>query len=205
MKAVLVILHPFSELLMGLFDDLGRFLETRIDEFLKDNPQLELQALEEKLYEQEQETRRLLADLRLREKQVEAEILTTAQDIQRWHVRIEKARSAGRKDLAEPAEAHEASLLREGNQKWGQMQVLKERIQQTEELQRKMQIRRQEVQAELKQVKTAQATQAEQGWAVDGWNQSFSDTNKAADPLERKFQQWETQEELNEMKRKMGK
>lgn len=190
---------------MGLFDDLGRFLETRIDEFLKNNPQLELQALEEKLYEQEQETRRLLTDLRLREHQVEAEILTTAQDIQRWHVRIEKARSAGRKDLAEPAEAHEASLLREGNQKWGQMQLLKERIQQTEELQRKIQIRRQEVQAELKQVKTAQAAQADQRWAVDGWNQSFSDTNKSADPLEQKFQQWETQEELNEMKRKMGK
>jgi len=202
---MLVILHPFLELLMGLFDDLGRFLETRIDEFLKNNPQLELQALEEKLYEQEQETRRLLADLRLREKQVEAEILTTAQEIQRWHVRIEKARSAGRKDLSEPAEAHEASLLREGNQKWGQMQLLKERIQQTEELQRKIQIRRQEVQSELRQVTSAQAAQAEQRWAVDGWNQSFSDTNKATDPLEQKFQQWETQEELNEMKRKVGK
>ncbi|BAU14751.1 hypothetical protein LEP3755_53020 [Leptolyngbya sp. NIES-3755] len=191
---------------MGLFDDLGRFLETRLDEFLKNNPQLELQALEEKLYEQEQETRRLLADLRLREKTVESEILTTAQDIQRWHVRIEKARSAGRLDLSEPAEAHEASLLREGNQKWGQMQLLKERIQQTEELQRKIQIRRQEVQAELKQVKAAQAAQAEKRWAVDGWNQSsFSSADKATDPLEQKFQQWETQEELNEMKRKMGR
>jgi uncharacterized protein (TIGR04376 family) len=185
---------------MGLFDDLGRFLETRIDEFLKNNPQLELQALEEKLYEQEQETRRLLADLRLREKQVEAEILTTAQEIQRWHVRIEKAKAAGRKDLAEPAEAHEASLLREGNQKWGQMQVLKERIQQTEELQKKMQIRRQELQVEIKQVKATQAAQASR--AVDGWNQSAS---KADDPLEQKFQQWETQEELEEMKRNMGR
>lgn len=191
---------------MGLFDDLGRFLETRLDEFLKNNPQLELQALEEKLYEQEQETRRLLADLRLREKQVEAEILTIAQEIQRWHVRIEKAKAAGRKDLSEPAEAHEASLLREGNQKWGQMQVLKERIQQTEELQRKIQIRRQEVQAELKQVRATQTTQAAQQatqrWAVDGWNQSAS---KVDDPLEQKFQQWETQEELDEMKRRMGR
>lgn len=190
---------------MGLFDDLGRFLETRIDEFLKNNPQLELQALEEKLYQQEQETRRLLTDLRLREKQVESEILTTAQEIQRWHVRIEKARSAGRRDLAEPAESHEASLLREGNQKWGQMQVLKERIQQTEELQRKIQIRRQEVQSELRQVKSAQAAQVEQRWAVDGWNQSFTETEKSTDPLEQKFRQWETQEELNEMKRNLGK
>lgn len=192
---------------MGLFDDLGRFLETRIDEFLKNNPHLELQALEEKLYEQEQETRRLLADLRLREKQVESEILTTAQDIQRWHERIEKAKAAGRKDLWEPAEAHEASLLREGNQKWGQMQVLKERIQQTEELQRKIQIRRQEVQRELQQVRATQAAQASQQasqyWAVDGWNQSSA--SKATDPLEQKFQQWETQEELEEMKRKMGR
>ncbi len=192
---------------MGLFDDFSRFLEDRLDEFLRNNPQLELQALEEKLYEQEQETRRLLVDLRQREKQVESEILSTAQEIQRWHGRIEKAKAANRVDLAEPAQAHEASLLREGNQKWGQMEILKERIKQTEELQRKIQTRRQEVQVELKQAQTqtVRPDQTDQRWASSGWNQSFSYTDKASDPLEQQFQKWETQQELEQMKRQMGK
>jgi uncharacterized protein (TIGR04376 family) len=190
---------------MGLFDDLGRFLEDRLDEFLKNNPHLELQALDEKLREQELETRRLIVDLRSREKQVESEILLTAQEIQRWHVRIEKAKAAGRMDLAEPAQAHEGALLREGNQKWGQMEVLRERIKQTEELQQKIQVRQKEVKAELAQAQTARATQAEQRWASTGWNQSANFINDADDPLEQKFRKWETQEELDQLKRQMGK
>lgn len=191
---------------MGLFDDLGRFLESRLDEFLKNNPHLELQALDEKLREQELETRRLISDLRSREKQVESEILSTAQEIQRWHVRIEKAKAAGRMDLAEPAQAHEASLLREGNQKWGQMEVLRDRIKQTEELLPKIQVRRQEVKEELAQVQTARATQAEQRWAsTTGWNQSTNAFRDASDPLEQRFRTWETQEEIEQMKRQMGR
>ncbi|MGL4503833.1 MAG: TIGR04376 family protein, partial [Planktothrix sp.] len=47
---------------MGLFEDFSRFFETRLDEFLKDNPHLELQALEEQLREQEEDTLRLIAE-----------------------------------------------------------------------------------------------------------------------------------------------
>ncbi|NJR48831.1 MAG: TIGR04376 family protein [Leptolyngbyaceae cyanobacterium CSU_1_3] len=190
---------------MGLFDDFSRFLESRLDEFLQNNPHLELQALEEKLREQEQETLRLMADLQLTEKRLQEDILTTAQEIQRWHIRIEKAKLAGRMDLAEPAQAHEASLLREGNQKWGQMEILKERLKQTEALQRKIQTRRQEVQTELTQAQTTRVTQAEQRWAVNAWNQSPNHIHNSADPLEQQFSRWEAQEELEQMKRKMGK
>ena len=192
---------------MGLFDDFSRFLESRLDEFLRNNPHLELQALEEKLREQEQETRRLMADLRLNEKQLQDEILATAQEIQRWHIRIEKARAAGRLDLAEPAQAHEAGLLREGNQKWGQMEMLKQRLKQTEELQQQIQTRRQEVQTKLTEAQTARATQTETRWAVNGWNQdqNASYIHSSADPLEQEFKRWEAQEELEQMKRQMGK
>ena len=192
---------------MGLFDDFSQFLEARLDEFLRNNPHLELQALEEKLREQEQETRRLMADLRLKEKQLQDEILATAQEIQRWHIRIEKARSAGRLDLAEPAQAHEAGLLREGNQKWGQMEMLKQRLKQTEELQQQIQTRRQEVQTKLTEAQTARATQTETRWAVNGWNQdqNASYIHSSADPLEQEFKRWEAQEELEQMKRQMGK
>ena len=39
---------------MNLFSDLGKFLETRLEEFLQSNPNLELQYLLEQLQEQEQ-------------------------------------------------------------------------------------------------------------------------------------------------------
>lgn len=192
---------------MGLFDDFSQFLEARLDEFMRNNPHLELQALEEKLREQEQETRRLMADLRLKEQQLQDGILATAQEIQRWHSRIEKAKSAGRMDLAEPAQAHEAGLLREGNQKWGQMEILKQRLKQTEELQQQIQTRRQEVQTKLTEAQAARAAQTETRWAVNGWNQdqNASYIHSSADPLEQEFKRWEAQEELEQMKRKMGK
>lgn len=192
---------------MGLFDDFSQFLEARLDEFMRNNPHLELQALEEKLREQEQETRRLMADLRLNEKQLQDGILATAQEIQRWHLRIEKAKAAGRLDLAEPAQAHEAGLLREGNQKWGQMEMLKQRLKQTEELQQQIQARRQEVQTKLTEAQAARAAQTETRWAVNGWNQdqNASYIHSSADPLEQEFKRWEAQEELEQMKRQMGR
>lgn len=196
---------------MGLFDDVSQFLEDRIDEFLKNNPHLELQALEEKLYQQEQETGRLLADLRSRIQQVEQKIRETAQDVQRWHVRIEKAKAANRRDLAEPAQAHEASLIRTGNQLWGQMELLRDRVKQTEELQKKIQGQRQEVKVKLEQVQAQQAAQraAQPNPAPNAtwkatWNQIPRVNANPADPLEKQFQNWEAEEELQQLKRKMG-
>lgn len=195
---------------MGLFEDFSTFLETRLEEFLRNNPHLELQALEEQLREQEEETVRLLAELRLREKQLQDEILSTAQEVQRWHVRIEKAKQAQRFDLVKPAEEREAALLRQGNQLWGQMEVVKKRIEQTVELQRQIQLRRKEVRTrvvEAQQAARANAqSQAEQQWQTSGWNQGYSvGFSKAADPLEQTFRQWETDEELEALKRQMGR
>jgi uncharacterized protein (TIGR04376 family) len=192
---------------MSVFEDFSRFLETRLEEFLRNNPHLELQALEEKLREQEEETVRLLADLRSREKRLQDQILETAQEVQRWHIRIEKAKNAGRTDLVKPAEEREAALLSQGNQLWGQMEVLKDRSKQTVELQRQIQLRRKEVQAKVAEAQATRATQqAEQRWQTAGWNQnySFSNTSATYDPLEKTFQQWETEEELQQLKRNMG-
>ncbi|MEM9949566.1 MAG: TIGR04376 family protein, partial [Cyanobacteria bacterium P01_D01_bin.36] len=119
---------------MSLFDDLSRFLETRLDEFLRANPHLELRALEDQLRGQEEDAIRLLSDLKRREQQLENGILETAKDIQQWHGRIEKAKAANRQDLVGPAQEREAALLRQGNHLWGQMKSLKARIEQTKEL-----------------------------------------------------------------------
>ncbi|MBD2692378.1 TIGR04376 family protein [Anabaena catenula] len=187
---------------MGLFDDLSRFLEERLEEFLRNNPHLELEMLLEQLREQEEDTLKLIAELQLQEKRSQDDILSTAQEIQRWHIRIQKAKAAGRQDLASAAQDREDTLLREGNQRWGQMQGLKERIIQSQELLRKIQQRRQEVQAKATEAQTVRAkTQTQQRLETNAWQtppNSFDD-------LENTFQRWETQDELEQMKRNLGK
>ncbi|MBD2776065.1 TIGR04376 family protein [Iningainema tapete] len=190
---------------MGLFDDVSRFLENRLEEFLRNNPHLELEALLEQLREQEEDTLKLIADLQLQEKRSQEDILSTAQEIQRWHIRVEKAKAAGRQDLAAAASEREAALLREGNQRWGQMQGIKERISQAKELIRKIQQRRQEVQAKATEAQTARSkAQAQQRLETAGWSNQTSSYSKSYDDLEEKFRRWETDDELQRMKRNMG-
>lgn len=191
---------------MGLFDDFNRFLETRLEEFLRNNPHLELQALEEQLREQEEDALRLIADLNLQEQKLQDEILSTAQEVQRWHIRIEKAKAANRLDLAEPAQEREAALLRQGNQLWGQMQGLKQRKEQAKQLQRQIQQRRQEVHTKAVQAEAARTnTQAQQRSATTGWSQSYKGNIKSGpDLLDDKFKRWEMDDELDQLKRNIG-
>ncbi|AFY57924.1 phage shock protein A (IM30), suppresses sigma54-dependent transcription [Rivularia sp. PCC 7116] len=193
---------------MGLFDDLSKFLESRLEEFLRNNPHLELDALLEQLREQEEDTLKLIADLQLQEKRKQDEILSTAQEIQRWHIRVQKAKNAGREDLALKAQEREAALLRQGNQLWGQMQGMKERISQGKELLKQVRQRRQEVQAKAAEAQAARTkAQTQQRMETDtGWwsaSSTYPSSNKY-DDLEEKFLRWETEAELEEMKRKMN-
>jgi uncharacterized protein (TIGR04376 family) len=199
---------------MGVFNDVSQFLENRIDEFLKNNPHLELQALEEKLREQEVETQRLIVDLQTRQQQVERQILEIAQEVKRWHDRIAKARAANRPDLAEPAQVQEANLIRQGNQLWGHMEVLTDRLQQTQTVQQKINQQRQEVQAKVVQAKAARAaaqaaaSPSSSQAAYNPWAGSWSAASPPPppmDPLEEKFAQWEANEEIDRMKRQMGR
>lgn len=166
-------------------------------------------AIEEQLKEQEEDTLRLILEIQKQEKTLQAEILSAAQEIQRWNDRANKAKAAQRLDLAQAAQERQAALLRQGNQRWGQMQGCKERIEKAKELYRQIQLRRKEVRAKAAEVKTKTTTKAdktEQNWDTKGWNQSSNfNSFKAADPLEQKFQNWEAEEELDRMKRNMGK
>lgn len=191
---------------MGLFDDFNRFLESRLEEFMRNNPHLELEALLEQLREQEEDTLKLIGDLQLQEKRSQDEILATAQEVQRWHIRVEKAKTAGRLDLAQAAQEREAALLREGNQRWGHMQGVKERITKAKELLQQIQQRRQEVQVKAAEVQTNRANyQAQQRWETDGWNQTTTKSRAGADDLEAEFRNWETQDELEQLKRNMSR
>ncbi|MEO1592399.1 MAG: TIGR04376 family protein [Cyanobacteria bacterium J06632_22] len=190
---------------MSVFDDVSRFLESRLDEFLKAHPHLELQALEEQLRGQEEDAIRLMGDLKRREQQLEASILETAQDIQRWHGRIAKAQAANRLDLVKPAEEREAALLRQGNHLWGQMKGVKNRLEQTRTLQQQIHAKRQEVKAKIAQARTSAYQSPQPSASTTGWNQSpFSTQQQPLDPLEETFQRWETEAELEDLKRNMG-
>ncbi len=182
---------------MGVLDELTQFLETRLDEFLKNNPHLELQALQEQLKEQEKDTIRLILNLQKQEKKLENEILSIAQDIKLWHQRVEKARSANREDLAQAAQEKEASLLRLGNQRWGQMKGVQEQIRQSKDLLEKIRQRQKEVKAKTQQ---AQASQSQNNWGWESESTYQSSSSGSLDPLEETFRNWEVEQELEQMK-----
>lgn len=191
---------------MGLFDDLTNFLETRLEEFLRNNPHLELQALEEQLEQQEADAMGLLADLQRQEKRLRDDILSTAKEVQLWHERIEKAKQADRTDLVGPAQEREAALLRQGNLLWGQMQGVKERMKRSQELVLQIQARRKEVQAKIIGAQAARAATAtsEATSETTGWTQSASHRSGSNDQLDEKFRRWELEKELEELKKEIS-
>jgi uncharacterized protein (TIGR04376 family) len=193
---------------MGLFDDVSKFLEDRLEEFLQNNPHLELQALEEQLKEQERDTLKLILKLQQEEQRLQQEILAVAGEIQTWHQRVGKAKTAGREDLASAAAEREASLLRQGNQLWGQMEGVKKQIANSKEL--AQQIRQREKEVRLKYEKTRQQAQtrstADDNTYTTGWDRGGRQTSydRATDPLEAQFQSWEMDSELEQMKRDLA-
>jgi uncharacterized protein (TIGR04376 family) len=204
-----VIQNPKSKIeLMGIFEDLSKFLETRLEEFLRKNPHLELQALEEQLREQEDDTLRLILELQKQEKQLQDDILAIAQEIQLWHGRASKAEAAGRTDLAQAAKEREAALLRQGNQRWGQMQGVKQRSEQSKDLVRQIQRKREELKLELSRAKAArEQAQSTPNSDTKGWDrgETYNRYPKSGDILDEQFQRWEMDEEIEQMKRNLGR
>ncbi|WP_366918667.1 TIGR04376 family protein [Acaryochloris sp. IP29b_bin.148] len=191
---------------MNVFEDVSRFLEKQLEEFLRAHPHLELQVLVDNLREQDVKTTKLLAELEAEEKRQQDAILATANEIQRWHERIKKAEAAGRQDLATAAKAREASLLSQGNQQWGQMEVTKARLQQTQSLLEKIRVRQQEVQEKIRQTPRKPQPSPAPSQTSDpssGWYHKVSLGDP--DPLDEQFRTWEREAELEALKRQMGR
>jgi uncharacterized protein (TIGR04376 family) len=190
---------------VGLFDDINRFLEERIEEFSRNNPHLELQVLEEQLRQQEKESLRLIIDLQGQEKRSQDEILETAEQIKLWHQRIDKAKAAGRQDLAQAAQEREAALLRQGNLVWGKMQGIKQQMEKAKELQRQIAIKRQELAGQAAKTQAESAKKQAASWEASTWGKTTPTPPTAGDDLDQRFSRWETENEFQELKRKMGK
>jgi uncharacterized protein (TIGR04376 family) len=181
---------------MGLLEDISRFLETRLEELVRQNPHLELQILDDQLQQQEKEVQKLLQEYALQEKQLQDQIISIGEDIKLWHGRVRQAEEANMPDLAQGARERETALLRQGNQVWAQMQLVKQRLKQTQELQGQIKVRRQEVQAKIAQ---------RQPQSQFSWQNLGTPPHDPYDPLDAKFRQLETDQELERLKRKMGK
>ncbi|WP_373546344.1 TIGR04376 family protein [Chamaesiphon sp.] len=191
---------------MGLLEDMKQFLESQIDDFLSKNPHLELQVIEQQLAQQETDTVELIVSLQSQAKQTEREILNTAQEIKNWYDRVQKATTAGRSDLATAAQERVNALLPQGNQLWGKMQGFKERTAKAQELLQTIKQRRIEVKAKSAAAQAAR-TQAETSSNTSSWGSvnSYTSTSDFADPLDAQFRRWEADEELENLKRKLGK
>jgi len=186
---------------MSIFENFNQFLETRLEEFLKQHPNLQIQILIEQLEEQEKDTKSLIAQLEIDKTQLEKDILSLGEQIKLWHERIDKAVQANRVDLAQAAQEREAALLRQGNQTWGRMIGVKERIKKSQELLVQIQKRKDEVEAKYKQQKAKeQQTQKTTDYQTRGWQ---NPTNyNSLDDLEQKFKELEIDEMLRDLKRK---
>ncbi|MEY2979745.1 MAG: hypothetical protein RLZZ435_3885 [Cyanobacteriota bacterium] len=145
---------------MTVFDELNRFLEDRLEEFLQENPHLELLALDEQLQEQQLNAQRSLTQLQSQETHIQNQILETAREVERWHHRVQKAEAAGRMDLAGPARDREAALFRQGNQLWGQMQGTQTQMQTLQDTLKHLNDRRAEVKQRIQTLRQQQAQQA---------------------------------------------
>lgn len=189
---------------MGIFDDVSRFLEDRLDEFLKNHPQLELSILEDQLHEQQEDTLRLIVDLQRQEKQAQEEIMATAQEIQRWHTWVQKATAKGRMDLAQAAQERENTLLHKGNQLWGKMQGCKQRIVKAKELYQEIKKRKEEVHARVIKMEAEASASEKATYSPPGWNQGYSRIGSSPDLLEEEFRRWEADQELQDLKDKMN-
>jgi len=187
---------------MGLFDEIGRFLETQLEDYIRANPQLELWALEDRLRAQEAEVSHLIGELQAREKKFQDQILALAEEVKRWHRRVEATQAAGRADLAAAAQEREAALLKEGNIVWAQMDLVKKRLAQALEMQTQVKQRRQEVLTKIAAQGQAKQSAKENPFAYpDGTGQGAA----PSDDLERRFRQWEMDEEVARLKRQMGR
>jgi uncharacterized protein (TIGR04376 family) len=191
---------------MTLIEDMKRFLESQIDDFLSKNPHLELQVIEQQLAEQESDTFQLIMDLQIQEKKVEQEILSTAQEIKSWFDRVQKATAKGRADLALAAQERVNALLPQGNQLWGKMKGLKERKAKATELLQTIKSRRIEVKTKSAAAQAAR-TQAATENTTSSWGSvnNYTQDSNFTDPLDAQFRRWEADEELESLKRNLSK
>lgn len=186
---------------MGLFEDFSSFLESRLEEFLNNNPQLKLEVLRDELKQQERDTLKLIIDLQSQQKKAETDVIEIGKEIQKWHPRIAKAKGAGRLDLAKEAEEREINLLRQGKLAWEKMENVKVQMANSKKILASIEQKQQEINIKINELKNTQQSSYNYSSFNSSENIYGSNSSNSFDPLDDKFAQWEIDQELKTMKK----
>ena len=162
-------------------DQLEARLDETLDGFLKANPQQEALLAEQAARERQQRLRRDRVTLKTEAELQRQGLLRLAEDIRSWQERVKRARGAGALDLAGRAEAHIATLMEQGRARWQTLAELGERFA--------------AVERELRELATAAAPQTTAG--------PTKEPKPRGTVLEADWAAFETQQELEELRRKL--
>jgi hercynine metabolism protein len=109
-------------------DQLEARLDATLEGFLKANPQQEALLSQQEARERQQRLRRDRLTLKTEAELQRQGLLRLAEDIRSWQARVERAKAAGALDLAGRAEAHIATLMEQGRARWQTLAELGERF-----------------------------------------------------------------------------
>lgn len=109
-------------------DQLEARLEETLEDFLKANPQQEALLAEQAARDRQQRLLRDRLTLRTEAELQRQGLLRLAEDIRSWQERVERAQRAGAHDLAGRAEAHITTLMDQGRARWQTLAELGERF-----------------------------------------------------------------------------
>ncbi|MTF38983.1 TIGR04376 family protein [Cyanobacterium aponinum UTEX 3222] len=192
---------------MSIFENFTNFLESKLDEFLQSNPELNLTIIAQEIKQEKEDTIGLINKLESRRKQLELDILKLVQDIKIWCERIEKAEKANRNDLAREAEERKNTLLSQGNFAWQEMEKVKNQILENNSKLINLENKEREINLKVKELEKAkQWTQSNSNTSNYNSYGSYRNSgfNNSNDDLEKKFRDWEVSVELEELKKKMS-
>ena len=160
-------------------------LEARLDEtlegFLQANPQQETLLAEQAARERQQRLRRDRITLKTEAELQRQGLLRLAEDIRSWQSRVDRAKRAGALDLAARAETHIATLMVQGRARWQTLAELGERFAAVEQ--------------ELRELATRGGPNTTEG--------STKRSPPAGTGLEADWAAFETQQDLEELRRKL--
>jgi hercynine metabolism protein len=106
------------------FEQLEAKLNQQLEAFLRANPAQEALLQDQEQQERDQRLRQRRQELTQQADALRAELLQQAAMIQQWQGRVQRARQAGADDLAVRAEAHVATLMDQGRQRWQLLEAL---------------------------------------------------------------------------------
>ena len=170
------------------FSQLERQLEQQLESFLRANPAQEQLLRQQEQRERLQRLRRRRLDLQASAERARADLLKLAGEIRQWQDRVQRARAAGADALAQRAEAHLAELMARGRDRWQALGQLGNDYRQVEQ--------------ELEELSEGRTT----GGASEGGRgpaaTSSAAENAATEDLEQAWSRFESEQDLEQLRRR---